>query len=246
MSEQDEIKELIKRIKNLESKIAKLERESRMGLEDQLSFGVIVSLVVFFLALPLDQVTSFFQNSVTLSLDTSSRIAESVRNTGLLFLISASASRYYAAVSGQRSSKKYRLYSLQCLIMAWNFFILLFGINVTSDASLVLGSMSLPVVSIALVIVYYLMILFEKKALNFYASKEFIYKKDVKANVSKAFLLLAACYYFAFVGEVIAITSGMNFSAERFISVWILSTLLITLLLTIAQRIRSQKTKKEK
>jgi len=233
MTEQDETKELIKK---LARKLTKLEKESRMGLEDQLSFGVIVSLVVFLVTLDLAQTTLFFQKFFGLALDTAMRTAEGVRNTGLLCLVAASATRYYGAVSGQRASKKYRLYSLQCLIGAWNFFILLFIINAFSDASFNLGAMSMPIAGIALVVVYFLMIRFEKKALDFYATKEFIFKKDAKPHVSNAFVLFGAAYYFAFVEELIALAIGFNFAPERFVTVWMLIPIVVMLLLALAER----------
>ena len=241
MTEQDETKELIKRIKNLESKIVKLEKESRMGLEDQLSFGVIISLVVFILALPPDEVTSFFQNFVGLSFDTASEIAQGVRNTGLLCLVLASATRYYGAVSGQRVSKRFRYLSLQCLTAAWNFFLLIFVMFASFDASFMLGPLSVPVASIILIAVYSIMIFFENRILKFYASREFIFKKDVNPIVSKVFLLVTAGYYFAFVVEFIAIIKGMSFSSERFVAMWLLLPLLIILLRVIAERRKKAK-----
>jgi len=233
----NETKELIKSVKNLANKITRLEKESRMGLEDQLSFGVIISLVVFILALPLDEITLFFQN-LGLSSGISLQIAGGVRNTGLLCLILATATRYYGAISKQRISKRFRRFSLQFLIAAWNFFLIIFVMFSSIDASVVLGTMSLPIAICILVVIFSIMIRAEKRVLEFYASKEFIFKKDVKPTVSTIFLILIVGYYFAFVGEFIAVIKGMIFSSERFMAVWLLSSILIIVLPNAVNRLK--------
>jgi len=245
MTEQKEMKKLIEKIKELESKIVRLEKESRTGLEDQLFFGVIISLVVFIITLPLTEVTSFFHNFTGFSLDLASSTAESVRYSGLLCLILASATRYYGAVSDPRTSKRFRLHSLLFLIMGWDFFLFIFVVNASLNVAWSLGPMSLPVASIILFFTYFLMIFFERKAQNFYASRELIFKKDVDPIVSKSFLALTMGFYIAFVVEYFAILRGMQFSAERFMSVWIVSFILLVILIITKKRRTKDKSKVE-
>jgi hypothetical protein len=225
VTEREGTKELIKK---LEKKIAKLEEESRTSVEDQLFFGVIISLVVFVLELDIPEVVSLFQTA-GFTLDTASSIALGVRNVTLLCLIAASATRYYGVVSGKMKSRTYRLRSLQCLIMAWNFFIFLFTVNALSDI-ISLGSISLPVALFIMLVAFLLMKYLEKKILSFYASRKLIFKKDVYPNVSEAFLILNAGLCFAIAIEVsVMIFLSWNFSSERFVAFWILLPLLLIL-----------------
>lgn len=62
----------------------------------------------------------------------------------------------------------------------------------------------------------------EKKALNFYASKDFIRKKDINPYVSNASLLIGVGFYLAFVEELAALFIGFDFSTERFFVLWFL------------------------
>jgi hypothetical protein len=197
--------------------------------------------VVFLLTLPLDVVVSFLQNSIRLNLDTASKTAESIRNVGLLLLILASATRYYGAVSEERVSKRFRLYSLQLLVMAWDSVLLILIINVSLNVLLAIGPINFPIAGVILFIAYYLMIRFEKKALNFYALKGFIYKKDVAPYVSRAFLILTAGFNFAISVEFFAMILGIGFSGERFVLIWVLPLLIISSCQIILERIKKSK-----
>jgi hypothetical protein len=221
-------KELIERIKKMERKLDKFEKSSRIGLEDQLFFGFIISLVVFLLSLPLTEVVSFFQNVTRFSLDLATNTAQTTRYSGLGCLFLASVMRYYGAMSKLRVSKRYRLWSLRFLVMGWDFFLFFFVTSACVNASLIFGGMEIPIASLVLTGVYVAILFLEKKALRFYASRELIFKKDTQETVSWAFLALTFSFYIAFVVEFVVTIRGMPFSSERFIAVWLGCTFLFS------------------
>jgi len=232
-------KELIERIKKMERKLDKVEKSSRIGLEDQLFFGFIISLVVFLLSLPLTEVVSFFQNVTKFGLELATNTAETTRNTGLLCLFLASVARYYGAISKPRVSKRYRLWSLRCLLMGWNFFLFFFVTNACINASLMFGGMEIPIASVVLAGAYAIMLFLEKKALRFYASRELVFKKDVKETVSWVFLGLTSSFYIAFVVEFVVTIMGMPFSSERFVAVWLGCSVLFSSFSSIKKFVRT-------
>jgi hypothetical protein len=177
---------------------------------------------------------------VGLSIETAQQTAEGIRNVGLLSLVAASVTRYYAALSGERISKRFRLHSLQCLFIGWNFVLLLLIVNVSLSVSLSFGPLNFPIAGAILFATYFLTRLLEKRALTFYASKEFIFKKDVAPYVSNTFLLLAGGFNLAFVGEVVVIILGMQPSVELFFLLWILIPVLVILLRSLIENMRSR------
>ena len=124
MTEQDEEKELVKRIRNLEKKIGKLEKESRIGLEDQLFFSLVFSLALLAIALPsLDVATLFESFGVTLELPTQ---ILSTKVVVIALLIISSALRYRVSILKESSKKRniLRAWSVELLILSFCFLLL--------------------------------------------------------------------------------------------------------------------------
>jgi len=194
MTEQDEEKEIVKRIKNLEKKISKLEKESRIGLEDQLFFGVVISVALFVITLDLNGLTSFFQSVIKLSYTDSLQLSETIKNISIAFLISSSVLRYYGAI---RPHKGARLSSFLCLIMGLDFFLILFVVNALKGFSIEVFPFTLPFSLIALLFIYLAMGKFiERRIIKFYAERGLVLKKYTKISfVSYLFADLSFALY---------------------------------------------------
>jgi hypothetical protein len=200
MSEDD--KELLNRIKKIEKKLAKMDRESKIGLEDQLFFGVVVSLALFFIALPFTELTSLFQNVFLFDSTTALNVATGFRNVFVLFLLSSIALRYYGAIKPHKGA---RLWSILCLLFAFDLFLLsvipAFGFSVSTEMKPIV----IPLSYVVLAIIYGVMGKFvEPSIISFYAKRRFVLKRYSKPIVSILFIDLTACIYFVLASQIIS------------------------------------------
>lgn len=180
---------LLKEIKEIKRRLGAIERETMSSLEDQLFFGLVFSLAVFFLAFPAFNVVSFLQSSMNFDYDLAMNTAEGMKYSGILFLVIISAMRYYGAISPTRTSKKLRVLSFQLLMLMANFLLLFLVLNSTTSLSVILGITTIPTAISILLIIYVLLAIVEKRVLGFYASRKLILKKDVEPLASLVSIL---------------------------------------------------------
>lgn len=202
MPEENE-EELLERIKSIEKKINKIDRETSIGLEDQLFFGLIVSMALFFLALPFTESIAFFQNIFQLNYAAASGIAEAMRNIFVLSLICSTALRYYGAVKPHRDA---RLWSIMFLLFSFDMFLMNFMQTLTINVFVKVDVIIIPFSYLFLMLLYVLMGKFlEPKLLRFYAKKDSISKRYVYPIVSRLFVTLTAIVYCTIAVQVLAL-----------------------------------------
>lgn len=185
--------ELVKRIRKIEKKLAKIEKESKVGLEDQLFFGLVVSLALFVMTLPLAELSSLFQSVFRLDYTIASDLSESIRNISIVCLLSSIFLRYYGAVKPHKGA---RLWSFLCLLASFDFFLLFFLPKLTYGLAFEVRAIAFPLSHVALFIMYILMGRFvESKIILFYAKRGFVLKRYAKPIVSFLFAVLSGCIY---------------------------------------------------
>jgi len=191
--EKDDI-ELIERINRIEKKLSKIQRESKVGLEDQLFFGLVVAIALFVITLPLDELTTFFQNIIKIDFAEALALSETIKNISIASLVLSCVLRYYGAIKPHKGA---RLMSFLSLVMGFDFFLLMFIINIAKGFAIEANPFTLPYSLIALVIIYLAIGKYvEGKIVNFYAKRGFVLKKYAKLPiVSYLFAILSFALY---------------------------------------------------
>ena len=199
MSEEEK-KEILDRLGEIERKLCKIDRESKVGLEDQLFFGVVVSLALFFIALPFTELSSLFQNLFLFDNTTALRLSTGIRNGFILFLLASITFRYYGAIKPHKGA---RLWSILCLL--FSFDVLLFNVlpAFTVNVSVEMKPIVIPLSYFILIVLYSVMGWFvEPSIISFYAKRGFVLKRYSKPIVSLLFVCLSACIYFTLAFQV--------------------------------------------
>lgn len=119
-----------KKLRNLEQQLNRVKDEVLTSSEDQLFFGVLISLLILFITLPINDVVSFLQSALTISQDTAIREAESVKYFGIASFLISSLLRYSAVVSEHDVSKRLRYLSFEAFWLGLNVIFLLVIINI--------------------------------------------------------------------------------------------------------------------
>ena len=177
--------DLLKKIKSLERRLKKIERDSRIGLEDQLFFGLVVSITLLLISVRSTELATLFEYLWKLPIETALSMAEQIRNFGIVSLVSASILRYYGAVKPHKGA---RLASFECLIGSFNFFLFIFVPRLLSNVLVIFELLSFQLALFGLFLVYLTMGLFvEGKILRFYKEKKLIPKKYTEPFVSLLF-----------------------------------------------------------
>lgn len=194
MSEKLTAEELLGKLDKIEKKLAKMERDSKVGLEDQLFFGMVLSLLLFLIALPFTEITALFQNVFLFDSITASNSSNFIRNTFVLLLLASIVLRYFGAVSPHKGA---RLLSILCFLASFNIFLLNFLPNLTLNFSVEIRLIAVPLSYFSLVVIYGVMGTYvEPKILSFYADRGFVLKRYAQPIISLLFLSLAVSLYF--------------------------------------------------
>lgn len=201
--ESDEVfeKNIDEKLQDIEKKLAKINKESRVSTDDQLFFGLVLSFLLFFLAVPLPDVTSFFQTTFGLSGTDASTLALGLKNSTVFFLLLSLAFRYYAALKFHKGS---RLWSILFLLTAFELFLWNLFLSLRSQISGLIGNPpeSLYVASLLSYAMsflsYSLMAKYvESKGLEFYADKQLIQSKYARPFVSALFMAFSGSAFIA-------------------------------------------------
>ncbi len=186
--------ELVKRIKKIEKKLAKIERESRVGLEDQLFFGLVVSVALFVVTLNVADMTYLFHNILMVDYNLAVALSESIKNISIVFLISSAILRYYGAVKPHKGA---RLWSFLCLLASFDFFLLFLLPRLTLNEVLVrVRFWAFPLSHVLLFFIYLFMGKFiERRMISFYAKRGFVLKRYSKPLVSFLFAVISVSLY---------------------------------------------------
>ncbi len=169
--------EVISKLRELDHKIESIKKEKLVDSEDQLFFGVIISLFILFVTLSIGDFTPFLQSMFPLSYNDAFTLAQTVRYMGIALFLFSAFTRYYAVVGNQTTSKKYRYYSLEGFVFSFASILIIISLNLIT----VLNSLPHLYAIVITLFVIILMLLFlnrlEIRILNLYSSRTFISKK---------------------------------------------------------------------
>ena len=232
--------EILERLKQIEDKIDSQKQESLASDEDQLFFGVIISLLVLFVTLPINDLTSFLQSVFSVDQSIASTNAGYIKYLGIIFLLASTLTRYCAVVSDPDASKKFRYASFEALWLALDIIILNIIINLITTLSLQIGLSGLSVTFLILTSIFIGMRVLEEYILKVYARKGLIMEKPFPF-ASLLFLSIMIGISIALLVEIAALILGFGpFSTIRFLTVY----LLITIVCILASLRRSSRKKK--
>lgn len=104
-----------------------IDLKSRLGLEDQLFFGVVFSLLILAMTFPsIEDLALFFKNA-GLSSDTALYSAQGLKVVLISGLLAASFSRYYGSMKGKKKFGRFtidfKFASVELLILCLCFFL---------------------------------------------------------------------------------------------------------------------------
>ena len=221
--------EILEKLKDIENKIDCQKKETFASGEDQLFFGVIISLLVLFVTLPISDMTSFLQSVFAVNQGVALTNAGYLKYLGIVFFLVSSLTRYCAVISNQNLSRKLRFVSFEALWLGLNIVIFTVTINLVTTLSLQIGLLGLSVTFFVLTLIFVGMFLLERYILKVYAKKELVLKEYFPfASVVLLSIMLGICV--ALIAEVIALASGFVFSTTRFLLVYAITTVIVILI----------------
>jgi len=222
--------EIIEKLKDIENKIDRQKKESFASGEDQLFFGVIISLLVLFVTLPINDMALFLQSVFNVKQDIALTNAGYIKYLGIVFFLVSSLTRYCAVVSDHNVSKKFRYASFEALWLGLNIIILNITINLITTLSLQIGLSGLSITFLILTVIFVGMHLLERYILKIYAQKGLILK-EYFPFASVVFLAIMFGISVALLVEVGALALGFEpFSTIRFWLVYIITSMVYTII----------------
>ena len=107
-----ELAEIQEKLGSLEEHLRNVEDKSRLGLDDQLFFGLVFSLFLLFVTFPSMQDLINFCMNFELLASASDRIAYTVKSVLIIMLFVSSIYRYHGAIMKQRDLIAHRDYQV--------------------------------------------------------------------------------------------------------------------------------------
>jgi len=230
MSDRNEESKVLRKIRELEKRLKRVERSSEYALDDQLFVGVAISLLLFFMTVPLRDVSLFLQSLFSfMDEQTALTTSNGIKFVGTFFTLLSTIARYYGAVTDGVTSKNYRGWSITFSIMGWDLFLLILTMNVTFSLGIFiqLPWISIPIGSLVLFFVYLAMTFVEKRILNFYVSKGMILKICKTIVISLYFFSLAASLYISYVITLFLSLIGIYVSGNLYFFLWVVCFLIL-------------------
>lgn len=185
--------DLVKRIKNLQRKVNRIDREMKVGTEDQLFFGVVVSVTVFLITLSLSDIAAFIQSATSVDYSVALTLSTNLKNAAFSLLVLSATLRYYAALKPHKGA---RLFSFLTLLSALDIFLLLFfpmlSFNIGSEAKVIVFILSYALLTAIFIVQGRF---FESKVILFLADRGCVHKKYAKPIVSFLFACASGGVY---------------------------------------------------
>lgn len=183
----------------LGQKIEKLDKDSKVTGEDQLFFGLLISLTILFLTLPRNDLITLLS---TLNKPYANYYANLIQFSGLGFFVISGVARYLAIMSSKiKTGESFRYFSLEFLIIGFDFIPFVFALNLVGLSNNVLiFSITFTILSL----LSGLMVIIEKRVLVFYESRRLIPLKS-KLLASRIFLLVSLFLNFVFIIEYVSV-----------------------------------------
>jgi hypothetical protein len=205
-----------KKLKNLEQQLNRIEKEFLITSEDQLFFGVLISLLILFITLPINDVVSFLQSTLRIGPDAATRDAEVIKYFGIALFLVSSLLRYYAVVSEGDTSKRVRYVSFEAFWLGLNLILLMVIINIITPLASQFGLGGIAATFWILIPTFIGMSSLERRVLRLYAKKQRILKKDSFLYASRVPLLVVSALGIGVVFEILWILLGFTFSVIGF------------------------------
>jgi len=213
----NKLKEIEKRLETLEDRIKSIEVESRLGLEDQLFFGLVFSLLILVITFPsINDMASFFEDIPLISSNAFS-YAYSIKLTLIVLLFPASVFKYYGAI---RKSQFAQYHSIRILLLASFFFVfMIIFIFLGQFLSQIVGENVLPILFFALILLGLGLGVIEKRVLYFYHSiGQLTLDKYIRVNACLFVLSMGTSFFiFSFTLITLAEFFALQFSFIIFI-----------------------------
>jgi hypothetical protein len=222
----DEIQE---KLKALETKIdtyqeetnkkqQEAEKKSKISTEDSLFFGLIISLVLLFFGLPRSDMISFFEAMNSSSAKYSAII---IQYFGFIFFLLSSITRFVAATSEEKLAKVFRYWSVEWLIIGFEFIFVIIILNLGGLHHLVWSIVAAFI--IGLTVISFGMDMVEKTILKNYQKKDLIMDKPIPI-ASRIFLPIA------FLVNVLSLTIASMLYSISFNPIWGTFLLVVTII----------------
>ena len=236
-------KESFDRFKRLENRGDEDRRRSKWEYiasnEDQLFFGVIISLFVLFVTLPINDLASFLENVLKQNHDLALTNAGNIKYVGIVLFLISTITRYCAVFGDQRVSKKLRFASFEGLWLELGFLILIITFNLSNILSPQIGVLGLSVTFFVITLIFVGMILLERYILRIYAKKELI-AKEYSPFASAVLLTVVFGLTVAFLVELFALVFGFGFHEGRFLLTYVVTTILTLIIIGLVRRKRTR------
>jgi len=201
---------VFEKLRDLESKLEIQKKESLIGNEDQLFFGVIISFLILFITLPTNDLAKFLQSVFGVQESFAQTNAGNIRYFGIIIFLVSVLTRYGAVVSNDHRSKILRYLSFEALWFALNVTILLTAINLFTALSSKIGVEGLTVTFSILTFTFTGMLILEISILKLYTRKEFILKAYSFPSVSVMMLLIVFSLSIALAVDVFVASLGFG------------------------------------
>ena len=216
-SNNSEKEELLDKLRELENKIDSIKKNSLIDNEDQLFFGVIISLLILFITLPIGDLVLYLQSSFTLNYNDALNVAQTIRYLGIGAFLFSAFTRYYAVVGNQSNSRKYRYASLEGLMFAIAFILIVTLANLTLALSSLPRSIAVTISIISILSVLLLLNIVERKILDIYVSRALITKNDKIPLITSASIIFMSAIIVANVIQSLAMAFGASYGVLNII-----------------------------
>jgi hypothetical protein len=222
-NQEKKIDEVIKKLNDLEEEVKSQKTdslaESVKVAEDQLFFGLIIALLIFFINLPVNALASFLQSVFVWSQSgTALTNATDIKYLGIAFFLFSSLARYATVVTyhEQEISKKFRYASFESWWLGLDMIILITTINLFATLTHFLGLSGLAVTLFILTFIFLGMSVLERKVLKYYVHQNLMLEK-YSSPIGLVFSVAILGLCIALEVEITAIALGFGFSEYRFL-----------------------------
>jgi hypothetical protein len=154
-----------------------MDKEKVIDAEDQLFFGLVLTLAFFIITLPIGDITTYFQSFIKGT--EAYNFAQQIKNGSIILLLGSALLRYYAIM---KPSKTARMFSFLALWVTLDYF--LFGLIPNYFETIFNNSLVYVISIFGLIIGYLLLSRVENSMLLFYSKKGCFPKKYSRPYVS--------------------------------------------------------------
>ena len=220
--------------------VESIKKEAFIGGEDQLFFAVIISFLVLFITLPINDLVGFLETALKLNPTDALSTVGNIRYLGIAIFLFSSLTRYYAFLN---DSKTYRFISFEALWFGLNIIISIIIVNTIPVLTSQIGPFGISFPVLVATIIFIGITFIEKAILEKYAFRGCIPKEYVIPLATQLSLAYIFGLCMAIIEEVVTMTLGNAYSSSRFYLTYMIFMLLLALLAIVLFKKRSTKLK---